>query len=396
MRRSGTRPRAPRARGRRREAPRRRRTTCGRPEARRRSHRPPALPARKPVGQAGHRDREQDEQQRGGEVRRVVEAAVDLDLRLPEGLHGPDQRDKRGVLLQADEVVQKRREDDEPERPSVRQAERARRRRLTRMNGLDAGAIDLADVGGVDEDERDDSPEEGRARHAGEVERRDCEPEEEDHQDRRHPAEEVRVDDGEQPQREEHGPAQAAEDGEHEADDQDEDLRDQEDLHVHEQLRRDLRQRLAEDLAVEEARTHLRPSRRVDDDEDEGGEEDDGAHRRDQRAAEGTAPEDAGPAAAGGGYSSTGALPPSHFCWSRSIVPSSWSAAIASFTQSVRPLSFFRTTPKCSPPSSAASRPTTVPPLSWTAAMYSAVGKSTTPPSICLAVIAESTSLFVS
>ena len=64
------------------------------------------------------------------------------------------------------------------------------------------------------------------------AERGCAEPEQRDDEDRRHAAEEVGVDDREQPHREEDGPGQAAQHGEHEREDEDERLRDQEDLHV--------------------------------------------------------------------------------------------------------------------------------------------------------------------
>ena len=75
------------------------------------------------------------------EVGRVVEGARDLDLRLPERLDEPEQRDERRVLLQPDEVVQERWDDAahrlRERRRSVSawprgQAERARRRLLAR------------------------------------------------------------------------------------------------------------------------------------------------------------------------------------------------------------------------------------------------------------------------
>ena len=55
------------------------------------------------------------------------------------------------------------------------------------MHRLDARAVDLAHVGGVDEHEGDDAPEEGIDGHAREPERRDAEAEQVDDEDRRDP-----------------------------------------------------------------------------------------------------------------------------------------------------------------------------------------------------------------
>src|SRR6185436_13876040 len=68
-----------------------------------------------PIGQPGKRNREGDEDQRSGDIGREVEGRRGVDLRLAEGLDRPDERNERRVLLQADEVVQERR-DDAPDR----------------------------------------------------------------------------------------------------------------------------------------------------------------------------------------------------------------------------------------------------------------------------------------
>ena len=73
-----------------------------------------------------------------------------------------DHREQRGVLLQADEVVQQRRDDapdglgddDVAQRLGVGQAEGAGRRRLAPVDALEPGAVHLRDVGAVDQRER--------------------------------------------------------------------------------------------------------------------------------------------------------------------------------------------------------------------------------------------------
>src|SRR3712207_8792789 len=61
-----------------------------------------------PVGEARERDREGDEDERRREVRGEVEGGSRLELRLAEGLDRADEGHERRVLLQADEVVEKR------------------------------------------------------------------------------------------------------------------------------------------------------------------------------------------------------------------------------------------------------------------------------------------------
>ncbi len=112
-----------------------------------------------------------------------------------------------------------------------------------------------------------------------------AEPEQRDHEDRRHAAEEVGVGDRERADREEDRPGQAAQDGEQQREDEDEDLGDHEDLHVQEEGARDDRERLAVLVPVEERRLDLGPVRSVCDPVDERGEEDE---RREQREGDGT------------------------------------------------------------------------------------------------------------
>ena len=236
---------------------------------------------------------ERDEEQRGRDVRRVVERRRSVDLRLLERLHRAEEADERCVLLQPDEVVEERRdhpahglrEHDRAERLKMRQPERARRRGLARVHGLDSGAIDLGHVRRVDEDERDDPPERRRERHVLQPQRRRAEAEHRDHEDRRHASEEVGVRDAEQAKRQGGRARQAADHGEHEREDEDERLRDQEDLDVEPERARDLGQRVLELTPVEERAPHLGPARRVSDQHGQQREEDDRAGGRDQRSA---------------------------------------------------------------------------------------------------------------
>ena len=223
------------------------------------------------------RDRDRDEQDRRADVRRVVEGRGDVDLRLAECLDHSQQGDERRVLLEPDEVVQERRdhatdrlrEHDEAERLQAIEPERPRRCLLARVHRLDSGSVHLRDVRRVDEHERDRAPEELRDRDAGQLERGDAEAEDVDDEDRRDSAKEVGVDRGERPHGEEHGARKPAEDRDDECEDEDEDLRDEEDLHVHEEGSRDVRERLPEEVAVEEGLLDVGPARGVHDEQDE-------------------------------------------------------------------------------------------------------------------------------
>ena len=99
-----------------------------------------------PVGEARERDRDRDEQRRRDEIRRAVERRRLVDLRLLERLDDAERADERRVLLQADEVVEERRdhaphrlgEDDEAQRLAAREAERACGGLLARVHRVDA------------------------------------------------------------------------------------------------------------------------------------------------------------------------------------------------------------------------------------------------------------------
>ena len=84
------------------------------------------------------------------------------------------------------------------------------------MHGLDAGADDLGDVGGVGQHQRDRA----RARPPGcgcrESQGRDAEADQVEHDDERHPAEQVGVAGRQRSQREEHRAAEGADGGDHE------------------------------------------------------------------------------------------------------------------------------------------------------------------------------------
>ena len=178
-----------------------------------------------PVRETRERDGQRDEQNCCSDERRVVERRGRVDLRLLERLDRAEEADERRVLLQSDEVVEKRwnhaahglGQDDSAERLPVRQPERARSGILARMHRLDPGAIDLRHVRRVDEHERDDPPERRREWNPAQLQRRRAEPEQRDDEDRRHAAEEVCVGDAERAQREKHRPRQAANDCEERA-----------------------------------------------------------------------------------------------------------------------------------------------------------------------------------
>jgi hypothetical protein len=152
------------------------------------------------------------------------------------------------------------------------------------MHRFDPGAINLGDVGGVDEDERDDSPEGRRAGDAGQLERGGAEAEQGDDEDRRHAAEEVGVDDGEGAEGEEDRAGEAADDGQAERDHEDQRLGDAEDLHVQEEGVGDPGEGARELVAVEKRALDLGPARRVDDRETERREDDGGADEGDRGA----------------------------------------------------------------------------------------------------------------
>src|SRR5439155_7251189 len=199
-----------------------------------------------------------------------------------------------------------------------------------------------------------------RRRHGLQRERRRAEAENRDHEDRRHAAEEVRVDDRERPQREEHRPRQAADHGEEQREGEDEHLRDAEDLHVQLERARDLGERGAELTPVEECAPHLRPARSMCDRNHDQDEEDDRAHERDRDAARAarTEPEELRAAVC---YFRTGA--PVAFASHCCRIPDSWpfafSVASARLTQATSGLLFAKTMPKCSPPGTAGNWPST-------------------------------------
>ena len=116
----------------------------------------PALPVPvdQPVGEPGQRDRQDQEQHRGHGVAGVVEHRAAVDLRRLVGLDRAEHADQRGVLLQADEVVQQRREDvahrlrqdHEPQRGELGQAERPGGRGLAAVHRVEPGPVHLGHV----------------------------------------------------------------------------------------------------------------------------------------------------------------------------------------------------------------------------------------------------------
>ena len=144
-----------------------------------------------------------------------------------------------------------------------REAQRACRGLLARVDRLDAGAVDLGDVRGVDEHEGHEAPEELVA---GDAEGRQAQAEHVDDEDAGQAAEDVDVDDGEAPDRREDGTLQAAQDGQDEPEDEHEDLGQQEEHDVPPEGGDDLGGRSGRHLGVEEGLLDARPGRQVDDD----------------------------------------------------------------------------------------------------------------------------------
>ena len=135
----------------------------------------------------------------------------------------------------------------------VRQAERTRRHTLARMDGLDASAVHLGHVRRVDECQGDDPV--GQERPVGDhcdVQSRDAKAPHVSNEDQRRPTEEVRVADGEGPQRKRRPAGQTADQREDEREDEHEHLRDHHQLDVRLEAVPDLRHGPAEAERVEE------------------------------------------------------------------------------------------------------------------------------------------------
>ena len=162
----------------------RRRTTCGGPRSRsagRRVRRVGSVTGRRARGLAarGRARRSQSVSRASGIVttmktRAIARNGVKLkvaDLRIwacAEDLDDADDRHEHRVLLEADEVVEERRDhppdglrdDDVAQGLEPAEPERARRGLLARVDRLDARPVDLRHVGRVDEGQGDDAPEE--------------------------------------------------------------------------------------------------------------------------------------------------------------------------------------------------------------------------------------------
>ena len=158
-------------------------------------------------------------------------------------------------------------------RLQVREPERASGRGLARVHRLDSGPVHLGDVCGVDDDERDRSPEQGRDGHSLDLKSWDAETEDVDDENGRDTSEEIHVDHCERAQREEHRSREAPQNRDPEGEDEDEHLGDQEDLHVRPERREDVRERLLELVAIEERLLDLVPPGRADDEHDHHGHE---------------------------------------------------------------------------------------------------------------------------
>ena len=202
----------------------------------------------------------------------------------------------------ADEVVEQRRDDpahrlrhhDEAQRLEVGEAERARGRDLAPVDALDAGAVDLGDVGAVGQGQRQDRVPFGRPvadqRQAGQ---RQAEADEVDADDRRQAAEDVGVDGGDQPDRLAGRAGDQPGDGDDQAPDQHEDLGDDEDVDVEPERLEDQPEGIPDQRQVEEG---AGDGAVVGDHERGGDHHQEGGHR--------VADGDAGPGLAGGGLDS--------------------------------------------------------------------------------------------
>jgi len=131
----------------------------------------------KAVNEARHWNRDHQEDHRGHHEWREVKVRRLQDLRLLEGFNDTENRDKRRILLEADEVIEewwhyateRLRQHDVAQRLEACQAECTCRALLRRVNGFNAGAVDLAHVGAVDQHQCHERPEERLARHARET-----------------------------------------------------------------------------------------------------------------------------------------------------------------------------------------------------------------------------------
>ena len=139
-------------------------------------------------------------------------------------------------------------------------------------------------------------------------ERRDAEAEHVDDDQARDRPEDVGVDRGQDADREEDRTGQAAQDGHHQPEDEDEDLGDDEELDIDQERVDQARQRVPEDLAVQERRLDTRPAGAVDDDPPEDAEDGDRAGERDEAGAD-RAPVDPAEAGAAGARHRVGELP---------------------------------------------------------------------------------------
>ena len=228
-------------------------------------HQPPRVRrwsrSMQPVDEARLRDGDQHEQEGDRGHRGQVEVVAGDDLGLVEGVDGADHVDQGRVLLQRDEVVEQRRDDpahrlrhdDEAQGLEEGEAERAGGGDLAPVHALDAGAVDLGDIGAVGQGERQDRVPFGRPvaeqRQAGQ---RQAEADQIDADDRRQAAEDVGVDGGHQPDRLAGLAGDQPGDGDDQAPDQHEDLGDDEDVDVEPERLEDQPERLPDQRQVEE------------------------------------------------------------------------------------------------------------------------------------------------
>ena len=169
------------------------------------------------------------------------------------------------------------------------QTHRERRLSLSGVDGAQAGAIDLGDVGAVGERERDATKDDGLGGHAFQSQCRHPEADQVDEEDRRDAPKDVGVDDGEDSEREKRWGLGGPRHRDEEADHQDYRLDDHENPDVEPEGLEDIGEDRGEGVGVEEPLLDFVPAGAGDDQRREAAQDDDRRDGRDRRAAPRTA-----------------------------------------------------------------------------------------------------------
>ena len=234
------------------------RRTCARPRAeppvsvivRRVAPTPQLAPRDQPVGEPRERDRDQDEQERGHESGSSSRTAGSCRSAPPSGASiEPSSPTSAVSFCERDEVVQQRR--DHPTHAcgttTCRSAWSRVRARATAPPPPGSGGPTRCRRGTPPRRTPSTTARAPRRRRPpgskfetpGHLQPGQAEAEQDHHQDQRHAAEEVGVQHGHQPEREEHRAGDLPDDRDHERQQQDQRLRDQEHLHVQQERRPD-------------------------------------------------------------------------------------------------------------------------------------------------------------